>query len=294
MRKILSTRFVQLLSRPALFMVLLFGVTSWAAAAAGKGSYTVDDLGVLPGDSSSVATGINQRGDVVGWSAGADGATRAFIYTDSGMAVLPGLVGRPRTIARDVNDLGQIVGTANAGGVDLGHAVLWTGGEVLDLGTLGQGDYSEGWGINNNGQVVGYSYTNGGSLGVHGFLYAEKVGMVDLTPSSDTGYAFDINDAGQVTGYKTAAGGYHAFRWEDGTAEDLGVIPGFAHSFGWAINASGQVAGSSLSASGNSERVFRFRDGVGVENLGGSVRSTSPTASTLGATSWATAGLPPG
>jgi len=51
MRKIFSARFVQLLSRPALFVVLLFGVTSWAAA--GSGSYTVDDLGVLPGDSSS-------------------------------------------------------------------------------------------------------------------------------------------------------------------------------------------------------------------------------------------------
>jgi probable HAF family extracellular repeat protein len=94
--------------------------------------------------------------------------------------------------------------------------------------------------------------------------------MVDLTPNSDTGSALDINDAGQVTGYKTAAAGnYHAFRWRGGTFVDLGVLPGFAHSFGWAINKVGQVAGNSTSASGNSERFFRSIAGGGLQNLGG-------------------------
>jgi probable HAF family extracellular repeat protein len=92
--------------------------------------------------------------------------------------------------------------------------------------------------------------------------------MVDITPTSDTGYALDINDAGQVTGYKTALGGYHAYRWQAGVFVDLGVLPGFAHSFGQAINASGQVAGNSSSASGDSERLFRSTDG-GLQNLGG-------------------------
>ncbi|HEX5760076.1 MAG TPA: hypothetical protein VF121_12875 [Thermoanaerobaculia bacterium] len=251
----------------ALFAMSLLGLTSGAAA--DPGSYAVEDLGALPGDSSSIAFGINQQGDVVGWSNGAAG-TRAFIYTDAGgMVELPGLPERPRTIARDLNDFGDVVGTANAGGVDLGHAVLWTGGAVTDLGTLATGSYSEAWGVNNNGQVVGSSFTNGGSFGVHGFLYTAAQGMVDLTPNSDTGAATDINDAGQVTGYKTALGGYHAFRWQGGAFVDLGVIPGFAHSFGWAVNAAGQVAGNSTSASGNSEQLFRFTDGVGLQNLGG-------------------------
>lgn len=232
-------------------------------------SYVVEDLGALAGDTSSVAWAINANGDVVGWSTGQAG-TRAFLYTDaSGMVALPGLPDRPRTVARDINDAGVIVGTANAGGVDLGHAVLWSGGSVQDIGTLGTGDYSEAWGVNNLGQVVGWSYTNGASLGVHGFLYTEADGLVDLTPVSDTGYALDINDAGQVTGYKTALFGFHAFRWQVGTFADLGVLPGFAHSFGWAINASGRVTGSSTSASGNSERLFRFTDGSGLQNLGG-------------------------
>ena len=47
------------------------------------------------------------------------------------------------------------------------------------------------------------------------------------------------------------------------------MLPGFAHSFGWAINASGQVSGSSGSASGNSERLVRSLEGGGLQNLGG-------------------------
>jgi probable HAF family extracellular repeat protein len=267
-RKTLSTCRARLLSRPALFVVLALSLTSWAVADAG--SYIVQDLGVLPSHSSSVAWGINQNGDVVGWSMGPDG-TSAFIYTNAkGMVQLPGLPDRPRAFARDLNDLGDVVGTANAGGVDLGHAVLWTNGVIKDLGTLATGSYSEAWAINNNRQVVGSSYTNGGGFGVHGFLYTQAGGMVDLTPNSNTGSALDINNAGLVTGYKTAAGGnYHAFRLQGGTFEDLGVLPGFAFSFGWAINAVGQVAGNSTSASGNSERLFRSIAGGGLQNLGG-------------------------
>jgi probable HAF family extracellular repeat protein len=234
-----------------------------------QASYVVEDLGVLPGDTSSVAWAINANGDVVGWSMGPNG-TRGFVYTTAGgMVPLPGLPNRPRTVARDINDAGDVVGSANAGGTDLGHAVLWKNGIAKDLGTLGTGFYSEAWGINNLGQIVGSSYTSGGSFGVHGFLYTEATGLRDLTPTSDTGAATDINDAGEVTGYKTALYGYHAFRWDSGNFLDLGVVSGFAHSFGWAINASGQVAGNSTSASGNSERLFRFTDGIGLQDLGG-------------------------
>src|SRR5687767_12028141 len=90
-----------------------------------QASYVVEDLGVLPGDTSSVAWAINANGDVVGWSMGPNG-TRAFVYTAAGgMVPLAGLANRPRTLARDINDIGEIVGSANAGGTDLGHAVFW-------------------------------------------------------------------------------------------------------------------------------------------------------------------------
>jgi probable HAF family extracellular repeat protein len=245
----------------AIAVVASFGFTTPTPALA-QASYTVKDLGALPGDGSSVAWGINANGDVVGWSNGSNG-TRGFVFRDfGGLLALPGLPNRPHTLARDINDLGDIVGGANAGGTDLGHAVLWSGGTVTDLGTLGGGPYSEALGINNFGHIVGTSSQ-------HGFLFVPGSGLRDLTPNSDQGAAYDINDAGQVTGYRTALGGYHAFRWHAGQFIDLGVLAGFADSFGYAINGPGQVAGHSGTASGNSERFVRFTDGKALEDLGG-------------------------
>lgn len=249
-------------------IVLGLGTPGYVLAQA---SYVVQDLGALPGDFSSIAWGINANGDVVGWSASSNG-TRAFLYTNAGgIVALPSLPDRPRSLARDINDAGVIVGSASVDSSDPGHAVLWSGGSVQDLGTLSGGFFSEAYGVNRLGQVVGWADTNDGSsvAHTHGFLYSAATGMVDITPDNDTGYALDINDSGQVTGYRTALGGYHAYRWQAGLFVDLGVLPGFAHSFGNAINASGRIAGNSSSATGNSEHLFRSLDAGGLQDLGG-------------------------
>jgi probable HAF family extracellular repeat protein len=252
--------------RPALAAALLALAATAAPAATW---YTVTDLGALPGDSDSIATGLNNQGDVVGWSTGPSGY-RGFVYTAvGGMVPLPGLADRPRAFPRDINDVGDIVGTADKGGVDLGHAVRWRNGVPLDLGTLPIGPYSAGWGINNAGDVVGSSWTQVNGINLeHAFIYTDGTGMVDLAPGGSDAYAHDINDAGQVTGYRIV-GGYHAFRWQGGAFQDLGVLPGMAHSFGFAIEPGGAVAGSSSSASGNSERVMRYTDANGMQDLGG-------------------------
>jgi hypothetical protein len=77
-----------------------------------------------------------------------------------------------------------------------------------------------------------------------------------------------LNERDQLTGHRSAFGN-RAFRWTNGALEDLGVAEGFAHSFGSALNDSGQVAGSVSSATGNSTRLARFSDGLGWEILGG-------------------------
>ena len=230
-------------------------------------TYLVQDLGTLPGDVSSVAMGINEAGDVVGWSVRPNGDTRAFLYTDeTGMTALPAPAGRPLTWARAVSDTRTVVGTASPGLPDIGRAVRWQNGTALDLGALGTGLFSEGRGVNDAGVAVGMSYTNGGELfGIHGFRFDDASGLVDLTPGTVGSRAEAINDGGQITGWSNS----RAFRLTGPTLTDLGVPEGFAFSFGSAINESGQVAGHVVTASGNSERVFRYTDGAGMVLIGG-------------------------
>jgi probable HAF family extracellular repeat protein len=242
------------------------GFSTTALGAVPAPTYRVEDLGVLPGDYASAAMGIDRFGDVVGWSMGPSG-TRAFVYTDAaGMTALPAPAGRPVTTARAVNADGTVVGTASTGGSDIGHAVRWRSGIVRDLGTLGTGLFSDASGVNAAGTIVGSSYTAGGGLlGIHAFRYNDATGLLDLTPTADTARAVGINDSGQVAGYRES----RAFRLTGTTYTDLGVAPGFAGSFGTAINASGQVAGHVISGSGNSEQIFRYTDGSGMVILGG-------------------------
>jgi len=235
----------------------MLGAASPAQAA--SVTYSIEDLGTLTGDYASVAMGINQFGDVVGWSAGPTG-TRAFVYTTAGgMAALPGPAGRQVSTARAINGSGTVVGTASTGGSDIGRAVRWQSGIATDLGTLGSGSFSEARGVNATGTIVGSSSTDGGGLlGTHAFRYSTASGMVDLTPGDDDAHAEGINDSGQIVGWRNG----RAFRRTGTTFTDLGVPTGFAHSFAYAINGSGQVAGHVISGSGNSERIFRYSNGV--------------------------------
>jgi probable HAF family extracellular repeat protein len=92
------------------------------------------DLGTLPGDTTSVAFGINNLGQVVGGS-----GNHAFLYTNGTMTDLGLLPGSSSTWASAINDKGQIVGTAefdSPNGTSTTHAVLLQGGSVLDLNSL--------------------------------------------------------------------------------------------------------------------------------------------------------------
>jgi probable HAF family extracellular repeat protein len=162
------------------------------------------------------------------------------------------------------------------GDLELGPAKPDSGTyEVIDLGTLGS-PFTIPRGINASGQVVGLGATAGQQAG-HAFLW-QNLQMTDLgTLGGRDSFANDINDSGHVVGRATDAGGFHrAFLWQNGVMGELGTFPGgddFCKASGLAscgeatgINASGQVAGSAMTASGNFH-AFRWENGV-ITDLG--------------------------
>jgi len=75
-------------------------------------SAQIDPLGTL-GGAWSEAFGINEQGQVVGWSEAAGGRILAFVWFDGVMSPLHGLPGALRSRANDINELGQIVAAAS-------------------------------------------------------------------------------------------------------------------------------------------------------------------------------------
>ncbi len=125
----------------------------------------MEDLGVLPGDTASAATGINNPGRVVGYSSGPRG-TRAFLWTrNGGMEDLGTLPGGNFSRALAINEPGDIVGTS---GSPLGaRATLWARtGAIQDLNTLipAGSDFvlTQAVNINNPGTILAIGHDDDG------------------------------------------------------------------------------------------------------------------------------------
>ena len=108
------------LANVALIVVVLFALAIAAAPTAAQSTMT--DLGTL-GGRSSYASGINARGQVVGFSTTASGEIHAFLWENGTMTDLGTLGGR-WSEARGTNARGQVVGRSETASTEL-HAFLW-------------------------------------------------------------------------------------------------------------------------------------------------------------------------
>jgi probable HAF family extracellular repeat protein len=79
-----------------------------------------------------------------------------------------------------------------------GHAAEWSGGSVIDLGSLPDSSLSEALSINDSGQVVGFSVVDGVTYATE-WSGGSVINLGGL-PSAAYSAATDINNAGQVVG----------------------------------------------------------------------------------------------
>ena len=219
------------------------------AAPALATSYSITNLGVLPGGySTSYGNALSANGQVTGYSSGTT-TDHAFRWTSGGgmqdLGTLGGAGGQDYSYGYGINSAGQVAGSS-AYTTGFQRAFVWTPGSGMQvLPTLG-GISGEAYGINDSGQVVGQAQN--ASSRDRPFLWTATGGIQDLGALSgyDAGRATAINASGQVAGYSyitNSSSSLRAFRWTAaGGMQDLGVGNGSAAN---AISASGAVVGQS-------------------------------------------------
>ncbi len=227
--------------------VCLFIVSTHALAVR---PYTLTDLANIT-DGPCVPRAINNAGQVVG-----DLYSHSFLWHNGVMEHI-WTFGGPNSGAYDINELGQVVGSAEIPG-GTRHAFLYENGVMHDLQTIGA--HSRAWGINDSAQVTGWVRLQDGLKQV--FLW-ENGAMTDIDTTERTSSGHSINNTGEIVG--TSYGGGQITLWRDGEAINLGDL-GRDGGEAWDINDFGQVVGYGRNRDGYT-RAFFWSEGV-ISDLG--------------------------
>jgi probable HAF family extracellular repeat protein len=225
--------------KDGLGVTILFLVFVALASIATAQTYTVTDLGVLPGDSASQGFVVNSSGQVVGC---ADTSTGGYPCSDS----FPG------------------------------HAFLWSGSTGMqDLGVLNNGDItSVAYSITDSGQVTGQSVDSLGNGAP--FLWTQSTGMIALPtlPGATSSFAVQANAHG-IAGSSNSGANPDVIvpvAWiKNGNGYkilQLATLPGAVLSFCCSLNKNNQGVGVAfLDYTGTNFHGFLVKP-TGVKDLG--------------------------
>ncbi len=223
----------------------------FASAAFAQVRYQITRIPTTPG-ANSVALGINNKGDVVGYSfQGED--YQAFLYSSSDQSLTDvGSLGGKINAACAINDAGQVIGYSQDGNGNLLAFIFSRTQPITSLGTLDSASTSEAFAINDSGVVAGDSQSGIQShrpvLFFIGSVQDLGIGGSNEPDALETAYA--INDSGQIVGRHSADNkAFRAFVFLDGNTTDLATLGG-ANGEALAINKNGQVVGDSDTTEG--------------------------------------------
>ena len=238
------------------FLAMFILLCALGSLAAAQTTYTVTDLGGLPGTQFASATSINGSGQIVGTS-----ANHAFLWENDVMTDL-GTLGGNLSAANAINDQGQVVGKFNTASGEL-HGFLWQHGIITDLGT--PGETSSAHGINILGEIVGATFGKNIRGGAVLWRNGGRQALGDLGPSGSGSTAIAINDKGEVVGVSSGfasnrGGVIRAVIWQNGVIQDIGTLGGL-HSTANALNNRHEVVGWA-ETSNQSMHAFLWQDGV--------------------------------
>ena len=213
---------------------------------------TVQDLGVGPGGTAAYATGLNNRGQVIGLGDESTPGLYPGILWYSGLTVdLPFLSATDVESAPiSINDAGRIAGYSDAGcySCALTEADVWHDG-VVALIPLPYG-YTGGnaWGINSRGQIVGGAAVSQATrnLGRAFVSFGGVATVLEPLPGYAKSTGLAINNPGAVVGVSISADSsiIRATLWSKDKITDLGFLPGGDYSEPHSINAHGQITGT--------------------------------------------------
>lgn len=268
------------------FMVMVVMAAIPAAGYAVGPRYDIVELPTI-GVAPNLPRSINNHGVIVGELSLPSGR-QGYVFEAGQLRELDRLPNKSDSVAYDVNDLGQIVGSSgdraviwepgqparalfdtvppaeaiaiNDQGVVTGredNAFVFTPPSTLRrIGTLG-GSYSVASDINNLGEVVGV--TRDSSQSDRAFTWNTAQGFRNIGTADIYSSANAVNDRSQVAGVSTG-GSEQAFVWEAATGmRNLGR-PLWAGGVPTGINNRGVIVGSSLGGTFIWQRGWEMQD----------------------------------
>jgi probable HAF family extracellular repeat protein len=260
------------------------GTTAGQHAFLWSKSAGLKDLGTMSGGTISAATGIDDSGEVVGYSNVKGNSVSnffAFLWTpNGGMTNLGTLSGGNSSSAFAINSASVIAGDSFISNGNV-NAVSWTNNKIRNLGSLPKSIFTAAFDINDNGQIVGESiFSNGPPSQSHAFEWSAALGMKDLgaLPGGTTSIAYAINSSGVMVGQSNAAsfsGAWHAVMWNTARKiQDLGTLSGGTYSYAFGINDSDEVVGYG-NISNNDPHAFVRTQAAGMRDLNSLIPANS-------------------